>query len=79
MIGALLGAFMINLLQQSLLRWMQISDYWVDALLGLFILLAVTVDAVIMRRLRDIWERTGLETRTAGDRGQDKEEAKHVA
>ncbi len=79
MIGALMGAFMINLLQQSLLRWMQISDYWVDALLGLFILLAVTVDAVIMRRLRDIWERTGLETRTAGERGQDAEEAKHVA
>lgn len=65
MIGALLGAFMINLLQQSLLRWLSISDFWVGALLGLLILLAVTIDAVIVSRLRDIWARTGLESRPA--------------
>src|SRR5207248_9996145 len=46
MIGALLGAFMINLLQQSLLRWLQISNFWVDAFLGMIIMLAVTVDTV---------------------------------
>ncbi|MEJ2265857.1 MAG: ABC transporter permease [Anaerolineales bacterium] len=55
MIGALLGAVMINLLQQSLLRWQVISDFWVDALLGLLILVAVTIDAVIINRLREIW------------------------
>ena len=55
MIGALLGAVMINLLQQSLLRWLVISDFWVDALLGLLILAAVTIDAVIINRLREIW------------------------
>jgi rhamnose transport system permease protein len=55
MIGALLGALMINLLQQSLLRWLVISDFWVGALLGLLILIAVTIDAVIINRLRYLW------------------------
>jgi rhamnose transport system permease protein len=44
MIGALLGATMINLLQQSLLRWLVISNFWVSALLGLLILVSVTID-----------------------------------
>jgi rhamnose transport system permease protein len=79
MIGALLGAFMINLLQQSLLRWLRISDFWVDAFLGMLILLAVTIDAVIVNRLRDIWARTGLEIRRASDKGAGTEEASHVA
>ena len=61
MIGALLGALMINLLQQSLLRWLQISEFWVDALLGLLILLAVFIDHVIMDRLRLLWARSELQ------------------
>jgi rhamnose transport system permease protein len=73
MIGALLGASMINLLQQSLLRWLVISDFWVDALLGLLILVAVTIDAVIVNRLRDIWARAGLEMRPVGEAGPAKE------
>ena len=60
MIGALLGAMMINLLQQSLLRWLVISNFWVNALLGLLILVSVTIDAVIINRLRDIWARRDL-------------------
>jgi len=60
MIGALLGAIMINLLQQSLLRWLVISNFWVNALLGVLILVSVTIDAVIINRLRDIWTRRGL-------------------
>lgn len=63
MIGALLGALMINLLQQSLLRWLQISEFWVDALLGLLILLAVFIDHVIMDRLRLLWARSDLQVR----------------
>lgn len=63
MIGALLGAFLINLLQQSLLRWLQISEFWVDALLGMLILLAVTVDHVLMARLRKVWARAELQIR----------------
>jgi rhamnose transport system permease protein len=79
MIGALLGAFMINLLQQSLLRWLRISDFWVDALLGMLILLAVTIDAVIVNRLRDIWARTGLESSPAEEKWPVKETESHVA
>jgi rhamnose transport system permease protein len=60
MIGALLGAMMINLLQQSLLRWLVISNFWVSALLGLLILVSVTIDAVIINRMRDIWARRDL-------------------
>lgn len=55
MIGALLGAMLINLLQQSLLRWPVISNFWVGALLGILILISVTIDSVIINRLRDIW------------------------
>jgi rhamnose transport system permease protein len=79
MIGALLGAFMINLLQQSLLRWLRISDFWVGALLGMLILLAVTIDAVVVNRLRDIWARTGLESRPAKEQWPVKETESHVA
>jgi rhamnose transport system permease protein len=55
--GALLGAFLIDLLGQGLLRWLGISEFWRDALLGLLILLAVASDAVIMGWLRRLWER----------------------
>jgi rhamnose transport system permease protein len=79
MIGALLGAFMINLLQQSLLRWLRISDFWVSAFLGAMILLAVTVDFVIVGRLRDIWARTGLEIRPDGIKTPVNKEESHGA
>jgi rhamnose transport system permease protein len=79
MIGAVLGAFLINLLQQSLLRWLQISSFWVDAFLGMMILLAVTIDTVIVSRLRAIWARTGLEMRPAGANDLNKENESHVA
>lgn len=79
MIGALLGALMINLLQQSLLRWLVISDFWVNALLGLLILIAVTIDAVIINRLRDIWTQRGLETRSVDEKKAIKEKGSHDA
>ena len=60
-IGALLGAILINLLENSLIRWIAISEFWRDALLGLLILLAVAVDSVIMSRLRDLWAHRALE------------------
>ncbi|HMQ53935.1 MAG TPA: ABC transporter permease [Anaerolineae bacterium] len=61
-IGALLGAIMIDLLDNSLIRWLEISEFWRDALLGLLILLAVAVDAVIMNRLRNLWARSEIQT-----------------
>jgi rhamnose transport system permease protein len=57
MIGALLGAVLIDTLEQSLIRWLEISEFWRDAVLGLLILLAVASDAVILNRLRRLWAR----------------------
>lgn len=57
MVGALLGTVLIATLEQSLLRWAQISEFWRDALLGLLILLAIASDAIILARLRSIWAR----------------------
>ncbi len=56
-VGALLGAILIDLLDNSLIRWLEISEFWRDALLGLLILLAVAADTVIMNRLRNLWAR----------------------
>jgi len=61
MIGALLGAAMIGLIDQSLIRWLVISEFWRRALLGLLILLAVEGDAVIINRLRSLWVRSELQ------------------
>lgn len=57
MFGTLLGAILISTLEQSLLRWAQISEFWRDAILGLLILFAVATDAVIINRLRALWVR----------------------
>jgi rhamnose transport system permease protein len=61
MIGALLGTFLIATLEQSLLRWVIVSEFWRDALLGLLILMAVTADAVILERVRTLWARSELQ------------------
>ncbi len=60
-IGVLLGAILIDLLDNSLIRWLEISEFWRDALLGLLILLAVAADFVIMNRLRNMWARSELQ------------------
>lgn len=65
MLGALLGTVLINTLEQSLIRWPQISEFWRDALLGLLILLAVATDAVIISRLRQLWARGDAKAREA--------------
>jgi rhamnose transport system permease protein len=57
-IGALMGAVLIDTLEQSLIRWLEISEFWRDAVLGLLILLAVASDAVILNRLRRVWAKT---------------------
>jgi rhamnose transport system permease protein len=70
-IGAMLGAVMIGTLEQSLFR-LQISQFWLDALLGLLILLAVASDTLMLRRLRALWARTELRLVAAasGEAGQ---------
>ena len=78
-IGALLGAILIDLLENSLIRWLEISEFWRDALLGMLILLAVAADAVIMNRLRDLWARSELQMESeTPDDGRQQEEGSYV-
>jgi rhamnose transport system permease protein len=56
-VGALLGTVLIDLLDQSLIRWLEISEFWRDAILGLLILLAVAADAVLLKRMQLFWAR----------------------
>jgi len=67
MIGAMLGAFLINVLEQSLIRWFAISEFWRDFLLGFLILLAVASDQLIMNRLRSTWAHRSVEQTNNGD------------
>jgi rhamnose transport system permease protein len=53
-IGALLGAVLVGTIEQSLIR-MRINEFWKDALMGFFILVAVTTDSLLMNRLRIWW------------------------
>lgn len=49
-VGALFGAALIGLLDQSLGRVSQVSEFMRDAVLGILILLAVVVDGLLTRR-----------------------------
>ena len=50
-IGAFLGAILVDLLETSLVRWAVISEFWREAVLGALILLAVATDTLLSRRL----------------------------
>ncbi len=50
-IGAFLGAILVDLLETSLVRWAVVSEFWREAVLGALILLAVATDTVLSRRL----------------------------
>lgn len=78
-IGALLGAILIDLLENSLIRWLEISEFWRDALLGLLILLAVATDAVIMNRLRNLWTRSELQLEEQLEEVSPQEESHYAA
>ena len=51
LVGALLGALLVNLLDLSLLRVPGLSEFWRDAVLGVLILTAVAVDFLLGKRL----------------------------
>ncbi len=53
MFGAALGAILIEIIGQSLIR-MRISEFWKDASLGLFILVAVASDKLLLNRFREL-------------------------
>jgi ribose/xylose/arabinose/galactoside ABC-type transport system permease subunit len=50
-IGALIGAILVDLIDTSLVRWAFVSEFWREAVLGVLILLSVAADALLMRRL----------------------------
>lgn len=50
-LGALIGAILVDLIDTSLVRWQLVSEFWREAVLGALILLSVAADAVVMRRL----------------------------
>jgi rhamnose transport system permease protein len=55
LLGAFLGAVLIDLLDQSLVRVPQVSEFWRNAILGALILVAVVSDVAIGRRFRRRW------------------------
>lgn len=77
--GAFLGAILIDVLDNSLIRWLAISEFWRDALLGLLILLAVATDTVIMNRLRKVWSRHELQVSGDGEPPAEKGGASYAA
>ena len=79
MMGALLGTILIATLQQSLLRWSVVSEFWRDALLGLLILLAVAVDAVILDRVRTLWARSEIQMSETEQSEEESTEGSYVA
>lgn len=55
MVGALLGAVLIDTLKLSLVRVPQVSEFWRDAFLGILILAAVILDATLRKRFTRRW------------------------
>ena len=55
MVGALLGAILIDTLKLSLVRVPEVSEFWRDAFLGLLILGAVVLDTTLQRRFTKRW------------------------
>lgn len=55
MIGALLGAILIDTLKLSLVRVPEVSEFWRDAALGILILGAVVLDASLHKRFAKRW------------------------
>ncbi len=68
-IGVFLGAVLIAVLDQSLVRVEQISEFWRDAILGSLILLAVLLDVVVGRRLRERARSQAIDATREAERG----------
>jgi rhamnose transport system permease protein len=55
MVGAFLGAVLIDTLKLSLVRVPEVSEFWRDAFLGILILGAVILDTTLHRRFNRRW------------------------
>jgi rhamnose transport system permease protein len=73
MIGAFLGVILVEVLQQSLVRWIGISDFVRDFLLGLLILAAVASDKIILGRMQDAWVRVRRRDEAAAREAREQE------
>ena len=51
MLGVLMGALLVDTIDNSLTRWAVVSEFWRDALLGFLIMAAVTLDTLAARSL----------------------------
>lgn len=51
MIGVVIGCVLVDTIDNSLTRWELVSEFWRDALLGMLIMAAVTVDTIMSRSL----------------------------
>ena len=54
-LGAFLGAVLLDELRLSLIRLPAISEFWIEAALGALILVAVVLDATLRKRLNSRW------------------------
>ena len=78
LVGAFLGAVLIDVLDQSLVRVPQVTEFWRNAILGALILAAVVADVVIGRRFRRRWSaeaRPHTKVEDGSARGPDEPEA----
>jgi rhamnose transport system permease protein len=62
MVGALLGAVLIDTLKLSLVRVPEVNEFWRDAFLGVLILGAVVLDTSLQRRFTKRWSAQARQT-----------------
>jgi rhamnose transport system permease protein len=61
-LGVVFGTALVDTLENSLLRWQVISEFWRDALLGMLIILAVAADTLMTRSFTRLRNRKGDKT-----------------
>lgn len=58
-LGVLMGTVLVDTIDNSLTRWDLVSEFWRDALLGMLIMAAVTVDTLAARSLNRLRGKDG--------------------
>jgi len=62
MLGVLMGTVLVDTIDNSLTRWELVSEFWRDALLGMLIMAAVTLDTLAARSLARLRGKAGGST-----------------
>ncbi|MFM1864099.1 MAG: hypothetical protein RLZ26_2621 [Pseudomonadota bacterium] len=57
--GVLMGTVLVDTIDNSLTRWAVVSEFWRDALLGILIMAAVTLDTLAARQLSRLGRKGG--------------------